>query len=76
MDAQTPLVECPRCKLYTRNPDEHLLGPPKGDHSGRLMRYCTPEGLVVREVPPAPPREAGWGWHPGTDGRLAYGREP
>jgi hypothetical protein len=71
------LVQCPRCRYYTRSPDDHFYpgGPAEGDRSNQAMRYCTTSGVVVRQLPPAPPLEPGWGWSVDpADGQLKYRR--
>lgn len=52
------LVQCPRCGLYSRSPDDHILGPAENDASMRKVWFCTPKGPDLRRNP-APRQEGG-----------------
>jgi hypothetical protein len=66
------LVQCPRCGLYSRSPDDHILEP--SEYDPRKMWFCTPKGPDLRKRPiPLPPQS---GWHRDTAGELAWRPHP
>ena len=65
LDGGRPLVYCPRCRGWSRNPESHILGPAVRWQGGPLpmIRYCTPFGVELRPISPAAaPPVVGWGW--------------